>query len=92
MARPTRAWRSPAMTASAERCASAQDEPPTGFDSTPGANWRGAPTTAQMLLEYWPDLTRFMTTVPTAFMPSSLERLDSKYMARAMQSRSLRFA
>ncbi len=30
-----------------------------------------------------------MTTVPTASMPSALERLDSKYMARIMHSFSL---
>src|SRR5688572_6983108 len=29
-----------------------------------------------------------MTTVPTASMPSALERFDSKYMTRAMHSRS----
>ena len=32
---------------------------------------------------------RFITTVPTASMPSRLERLDSKYIARIMHSRSL---
>ena len=31
-------------------------------------------------------MTRFITTVPTASMPSGLERLDSKYITRAMQS------
>jgi hypothetical protein len=29
-----------------------------------------------------------MTTLPTAIIPSRLERLDSKYMARAIQSSS----
>src|ERR1700712_5754476 len=29
---------------------------------------------------------RFITTVPTASMPSGLERLDSKYITRVMQS------
>ena len=30
---------------------------------------------------------RFITTVPTASIPSSLERFDSKYMTRVMHSR-----
>lgn len=30
-----------------------------------------------------------MTTLPTAIIPSRLERFDSKYIARAMQSTSL---
>ena len=36
------------------------------------------------------DSTRFITTLPTASIPSSLERIDSKYIARAMQASELR--
>ena len=59
------------------------------FVSTPGANCRGCPTTAQM-----PPFgkaaasSRFMTTVPTASKPSASLRFDSKYIARPRQSRS----
>ncbi|GLS80282.1 hypothetical protein GCM10007893_10630 [Paracoccus marinus] len=38
---------------------------------------------------YRPEAARFITTLPTATMPSRLERLDSKYMARSMQSSSV---
>ena len=60
-----------------------------GLVSTPVANWRGWPTTAQM-----PPFgkaaasRRFITTVPTASRPSESLRFDSKYMARPRQSRS----
>ncbi|CAH1654754.1 hypothetical protein CHELA40_10985 [Chelatococcus asaccharovorans] len=81
-------WRLPARRASATFSARSREAPSfIGLDRTPWANCRGAPTTPQT--EFWNcrDSTRFMTTVPTASMPSSLERLDSKYMARARHSR-----
>ena len=36
----------------------------------------------------WSDATRFITTLPTAIMPSRLERCDSKNIARSMHSSS----
>ena len=45
-----------------------------GLESTPGANWFVCPTTPQTVFGYLPDFARFITTVPTASMPSSLER------------------
>src|SRR3978361_1849957 len=87
-ARPTPECRSPARTASATRSALAQDweRSLTGFVSAPSANWLGWPATPQTDFGYLGECSRFITTVPTARMPSSLERLDSKYMTRAMHS------
>lgn len=59
---------------------------------TPGANCRLAPTTLQTVSPQRPELRRFMTTDPTAIMPSRLERLDSKYIARARHSWSRELA
>ena len=57
-----------------------------GLRMIPGANWFFCPTTLQTVLGKSGELTRFITTVPTAIMPSRLERFDSKYIARAMQA------
>src|SRR5690606_26044107 len=56
---------------------------------TPGANCFFCATTPQMVSGYSSDLTRFITTLPTATSPSRLERWDSKNIARARHSRSL---
>ena len=58
---------------------------------TPGANCWSWPTTPQIVLGKRRESTRFMTTVPTAISPSRLDRLDSKYIARTRQSRSVTF-
>ena len=90
MAFPTTRWRLPRITASAMRSARARLCPSfIARLSTPGANCFFCPTTPQIVFGYLPEFSRFITTVPTASMPSSLERLNSKYITRAMQLRSL---
>lgn len=81
--------RSPLSTAAAASCTSGIALEFMLRVRTPGANCFGSPTTAQMVSPCFPERSRFITTVPTAIMPSRLERLDSKNIARSRHSRSL---
>src|SRR5690606_15962213 len=77
----TPGWRAPASTASATRAARAMlCFSFIGFHRTPSANWFFWPTPDQTHLGYLGSASRFITTEPTSTMPSSLERLDSKYV------------
>ena len=76
----------PASTWSATRSTRGRSRGDMRFHRTPEANWPRWPTTPQTECGYLPDSTRFITTVPTASIPSSLERFDSKYIARIRQS------
>jgi len=82
------ALRSPLSTASAASSTSGMAREFIGLVMTPGANCPGSPTTWQMVLPWLPERSRFITTVPTAIMPSRLERLDSKNIALSRHSLS----
>ena len=80
--------RSPFSTASAVSFARSAPRESILRVRTPGANCPASPTTSQIAAPCFPERRRFITVVPTATMPSRLERLDSKYITRARHSLS----